>query len=636
VRTDRTGKITMISPSVLKRTGYTIEEALNTNVTDYFVDKRLIHSALVRLLRDKSLRNFEAELRIKDGTVRQFMFNMLLLTDEEGEPIFAALARDITELKRNEAELVKAKEEAERSLKVKERFLANMSHEIRTPMNGVIGMLDLINSTELNAEQKDYVQTMRRSSETLLNILNDILDLSKIEAGKMQLNEAPVALEEIFEKLTALFSQVARNKNNTLKCDFSEGLPQYIIADQTRLLQILSNLTSNALKFTENGEVNIRVSSVWTKGKFHKIKVEVRDSGIGITPENLKLLFSAFSQVDTSSRKTFGGTGLGLVISKELCRLMKGEIGVESELGKGSAFWFTFETKETTISPTQQKVANTEIKLENFFSEYKPTVLLVDDNFVNRKVASEILKKAGCVVDTAESGKQAIALVAATFSPDKQYYDAIFMDIQMPDMDGIETTQHLREQFGVNLPTVVAMTAYSMKEDRERFLSQGMDDYVPKPIRAQVLIQKVKEIVEAGRSLQETVVLKKKQKEIAEEIQLPIIDLDIVSQLRELGGMELISSIFEEFVNESTELVNEAVDAFAHNDIATVKSNLHTLKGSAGTIGVSRVAEIARVGEAKLKTNDTSTLAQDLPNLEREFQVFLNEYQHILEEFTQK
>ncbi len=636
VRTDRTGKITMISPSVLKRTGYTVEEAINTHITDYFVNQGSIHTALLRLRRDKSLRNFEAELRIKDGTVRQFMFNMLLLKDEEGEPIFAALARDITELKRNEAELVKAKEEAERSLKVKERFLANMSHEIRTPMNGVIGMLDLINSTELNAEQKDYVQTMRRSSETLLNILNDILDLSKIEAGKMQLNEAPVALEEIFEKLTALFSQVARNKNNTLQCHFGEGVPQYIIADQTRLLQILSNLTSNALKFTENGGVSINVSTVWTKGRFHKIKVEVRDTGIGITPENLKLLFNAFSQVDTSSRKTFGGTGLGLVISKELCRLMKGEIGVDSELGQGSMFWFTFETKETMISPTQQKAANTEIKIENFFTTYRPTVLLVDDNFVNRKVASEILKKAGCFVDTAESGQKAIDLVAATYSPEKQHYDAIFMDIQMPDMDGIETTQHLRKRFGANLPTVVAMTAYSMKEDRERFLSQGMDDYVPKPIRAQVLIQKVKEIVDAGKSLKDTVVFKQKQKEIAQEIKLPIIDLDIVGQLQELGGMELISSIFEEFVTESTELVNEAVAAFAQNDIATVKSNLHTLKGSAGTIGVSRVAEIARIGEGKLKTNDTSTLAQDLPNLEREFQVFLNEYQQILEDFTQK
>ncbi|WP_428659352.1 PAS domain S-box protein [Runella sp.] len=636
VRTDRSGKITMISPSVLKRTGYTVEQAMGTNITDYFVDQHRIHAALVRLRRDKSLRNFEAELRIKDGTIRQFMFNMLLLRDEEGEPIVAALARDITELKRNQEELVKAKEEAERSLKVKERFLANMSHEIRTPMNGIIGMIDLLNETPLNPEQKDYILTMRRSSGTLLNILNDILDLSKIEAGKMALNEAPVALEEIFEKLTSLFAQTARNKNNTLSFHFGENLPQFIIADQTRLLQILSNLTSNAIKFTENGSVKLKVSSVWTKGKFHKIKVEVQDSGIGISTENLNLLFNAFSQVDTSSRKTFGGTGLGLAISKELCRLMKGEIGVESNVDTGSTFWFTFETKETMISPTQQKADNQEIKFENFFSKYHPKLLLVDDNFVNRKVASEILKKAGCVVETAESGKLAIQLVDANFSSAGPYYDAIFMDIQMPDMDGIETTQRLRELFGTKLPTVVAMTAYSMKEDRERFLSQGMDDYVPKPIRAQVLIQKVKEIIDAGKTFQEGIVLQKKQKEIAQDIQLPIIDLEIVGQLRQLGGMELVSSIFEDFVVEATELVSEALTAFTDNDIKTVKSNLHTLKGSAGTIGVSRVAEIARIGEGKLKTNDTSTLAEDLPKLEQEFKVFLKEYQPILEEFTQK
>ncbi|WP_028668962.1 PAS domain S-box protein [Runella zeae] len=636
VRTDRTGCITMISPSVLKRTGYTVEEAIGTHVTDYFVDLQRIRAALVRLRRDKSLRNFEAELRIKDGTIRQFMFNMLLLEDEEGAPIVAALARDITELKRNQEELVKAKEEAERSLKVKERFLANMSHEIRTPMNGIIGMIDLINGTPLNPEQKDYILTMRRSSETLLNILNDILDLSKIEAGKMALNEAPVSLEEIFEKLTALFSQIARNKNNSLRYHLAEGLPQYIIADQTRLLQILSNLTSNAIKFTENGGVNLYITPVWTKGRFHKIKVEVKDTGIGITPDNLKLLFNAFSQVDTSSRKTFGGTGLGLVISKELCRLMKGEIGVESELGKGSTFWFTFETKETMISPTQQKAENVEIVLENFFQTYHPHVLLVDDNFVNRKVASEILKKSGCVVETADSGKQAIAHVRASYGADMRPYDMIFMDIQMPDMDGIETTQNLRDEFGSKLPTVIAMTAYSMKEDRERFLSQGMDDYVPKPIRAQVLIQKVKEIVDTGTSIKETAVLRNKQKVIAQDLQLPIVDLDIVNQLLGLGGMELISSIFEDFVTESTQLVEEALSAFAQGDIATVKSNLHTLKGSAGTIGVARVAEIARIGEGKLKTNDTSTLAEDLPRLEREFKTFLNEYQAILEDFTKK
>ena len=574
-------------------------------------------------------------MRVKGGGVRQFMFNMLLLQDNEGAPIMAALARDVTEFKRNELELVKAKDEAERSLKVKERFLANMSHEIRTPMNGIIGMIDLLNDTALQPEQKDYVQTIRRSSETLLDILNDILDLSKIEAGKMALNEAPVSLQEIFDKLTALFSQTAKNKNVYLEYNFEENLPQFIIADQTRLLQILSNLTSNAIKFTENGKVRLKVSNVWTKGKFHKIKVAVKDSGIGITPDNLKLLFNAFSQVDTSSRKTFGGTGLGLAISKELCRLMKGEIGVESEWGQGSTFWFTFETKETIISPTQQKNKDQEINIENYLKAYQPVVLLVDDNLVNRKVASEILRKAGCVVDTAESGKRAIELVTATHTALKNHYDAILMDIQMPDMDGIETTQCLRAQFGAQLPPIVAMTAYSMKEDRERFLSQGMDDYVPKPIRAQVLIQKIKELMEAAKSARKGAVAISKQPEIAEEIALPVVDADIVKQLLGLGGMELVVSIFEEFVTESTELVNGALAAFETGDIATIKSNLHTIKGSAGTIGVARLAEVARIGEGKLKTDDTSTLAEDLPRLDSEFKIFLAEYQAYLEAIAQ-
>ncbi len=626
-RTNRKGIITMISPSVLKRTGYTVEDVMGTSITQYFAEPRQIHAALIRLRRDGSLRNFEAELRTKNGNLRQFMFNMLLL-EEDGEPIIAALARDITEFKRSELELRRAKEDAERSLKVKERFLANMSHEIRTPMNGVIGMIDLLAETSLDIEQKDYVQTIRRSSETLLTILNDILDLSKIEAGKMALNEAPVVTEEIFDKLTALFGQTAKSKNVRLQYHFDDTIPKYIIADQTRLLQILSNLTSNALKFTENGMVQIEVSTLWTKGRFHKLKIEVRDSGIGISKENLMLLFNAFSQVDTSSRKTYGGTGLGLAISKELCRLMKGEIGVESTYGQGSTFWFTFETKETNIAPTIQSREGSELSISHSFENYQPTILLVDDNFVNRKVASEILKKSGCKVDTADSGKKAIELMTESTGSAKVNYDIIFMDIQMPDMDGIETTQRLRAQFGKMMPPVVAMTAYSMKEDRERFLSQGMDDYVPKPIRAQVLIDKVKVLLLARPAAAPIII----QKEATNE--LPIIDLDIVKQLSSLGGFELISSIFEDFVTEASQLTNEALEAFEVQDIATVKSNLHTLKGSAGTIGVVRVAEVAKNAEAKLKQNDSSHLAVELAVLKSEMDIFLNNYLQILKNFA--
>lgn len=662
VRVDRQGKITMISPSVFKRSGYTPDEVLDQSALKYFVDPGVIRRALFKLVRTRSVRNFEATLRRKDGSERQFMFNMLLLKDEDGRySVVAALARDITELKRQSAELVKAKDEAERSLKVKERFLANMSHEIRTPMNGVIGMVDLLNDTVLNDEQRDYVRTIRRSSETLLNILNDILDLSKIEAGKMVLHEAPVALGEVFEKLIALFGQQANAKRNRLFYTLNADLPKYVIADQTRMLQVLSNLTSNALKFTEDGTVEVAASLVSKRGKFNRIKVEVRDSGIGISAENIGLLFNSFSQVDTSSRKSFGGTGLGLSISKELAALMKGEVGVESTVGMGSTFWFTVELKETNISPTQSpSEAAADMKVADFFTDYHPVILLVDDNAVNRKVASEILRKSGCVVTTASSGPEAIEKVAAGSGQGDNRFDIIFMDIQMPDMDGVEATRHLREHYPDLLPPIVAMTAYSMREDRERFLSQGLDDYIAKPIRAQGLISKVSDILKrtgrgkasgasAAQSVAEKVASPINNVPATEQrtqpdanvpdnqsatatydaslllpyADVPVIDNDILEQLRDIGGAELVESVFDDFVTEATELVNESLTAFAAGDIATVKSHLHTLKGSAGTVGVARLARIAREAEGKLKVQDTSQLAQELNALEAAFAEFM-------------
>ncbi|GAB2776571.1 hypothetical protein GCM10027275_19700 [Rhabdobacter roseus] len=624
-RVDRQGRITMISPSVFKRTGYTPSEVLGRPVTDFLFDRARIHAALIRLRRDKSLRNFEVSMRIKDGSERQFMFNMLMFTDEKGKPMeVAVLARDITELKHNEQELLKAKEQAERSLKVKEGFLANMSHEIRTPMNGVIGMIDLMFNTQLNDEQRDYVLTIKRSSETLLHILNDILDLSKIEAGKMVLHEAPLSLRELLEKLVSLFAQTARNKGNTLTYHLADDLPRYIVADQTRLLQILSNLTSNALKFTENGSVHLEVSLLNKRGPFRMIKVDVHDSGIGISEEDQEMLFTSFTQVDNSSRKSFSGTGLGLSISKQLGRLMNGDIGVESRVGQGSTFWFTFETQETTTPPPSMSEQEEDSLIANTFTTYHPCILLVDDNAVNRKVASEILKKAGCEVTVAKSGFEALEKVEEVLGSDeRQNYDIIFMDIQMPDMDGVETTAELRRRFGEQLPPIVAMTAYSMKEDRDRFISQGMDDYVAKPIRAQHLIAKVKEILATTYEQHQVPQVPSPQ---VPESTSPVLDRDIVDQLKGIGGAELVRSVYEDFVTESDELIREALEAFANNDIATVKSHLHTLKGSAGTVGVMQVADIAREAEGRLKHNDTSTLAEALPQLEAAYAIFLEIY----------
>ncbi|MFT4031994.1 MAG: ATP-binding protein, partial [Siphonobacter sp.] len=566
--------------------------------------------------------------------------NPILLADGSIEEV-AGIARDITPLKRSARELLKAKEEAERSLKVKERFLANMSHEIRTPMNGVIGMIDLLSSTSLNGEQREYVQTIKKSSETLLNILNDILDLSKIEAGKMVLHEAPFEFQSLFDKLINLFGQTAKNRHNTLSYQLEQGLPRYIIADETRLLQILSNLTSNAIKFTENGAVTIRITNLSTHGKWHRIKVEVQDTGIGIPPEGLKQLFGAFHQLDNTTRKSFGGTGLGLAISRELSRLMKGEMGVESTVGQGSIFWVTVELKETQIAPLQEKQYVEEFQIINYLADYHPNILLVDDNAVNRKVASEILMKAGCRVETVDSGRKAIDTIRAGYSSIQPHmYDLILMDIQMPDMDGIQTTQELRTLFGEKLPPVLAMTAYSMKEDKERFLSQGMNDYVSKPIRAEILILKVKEWMERLGDNRKTAVLNPVvQKETvqptpltgSEELTL-FFDMDVINQLLNLAGKEMVEQVLLEFEQEAEAQIRAAREAYQNQDHLTVESNLHTLKGNAGTLGIMRLYEVVKKLELKTKIGNFSTFDTEFPSIEAEFDLFKKYYPRLIAE----
>jgi PAS domain S-box-containing protein len=611
-RTDLAGNITMISPSVYKHTGYTAEEVTGQKVEKFFENAVDSSQGIKSLLKTGSITNFEVLVRQKGGELRQFMLNIRMIKDSKGIPIeVEGVARDITELKNSADELIIAKDDAEHSLKVKEQFLANMSHEIRTPMNGIIGMIDVLIETPLDASQKEYISTIKKSSETLLTILNDILDLSKIEAGKMEILEKPLDLYDTLQNLVALFKQKSLEKSNELLLTIESNVPQYIKGDQIRLLQILSNLTSNALKFTQDGKVEIRASRMEHDGIETKLLFEVIDNGMGISEENQKKLFNSFQQLDISTKKSFGGTGLGLVISKELCSKMGGEMGLKSVFNEGSNFWFTILTEESTeVSHAKLDTQENNIVVSNFFKNKKPRVLLVDDNAINRKVASEIMKKANCEVLTADSGKKAIEI----YTNDRNF-DVILMDIQMPEMDGLETTQNLRDAFGNELPKIVAMTAYSMPHDREKFLSQGMDDYLSKPIRANVLIQKINTITGFGESTDLTLINEK-------EVETLSFDFEIINGLKEMVGADMLSSVFEDFEREAEEQIQNTVAAFENKDVSTIQKELHTLKGNSGTIGLIEIYEITKEIEEPSKTGNLDGFIEKSERLLKAFEKF--------------
>jgi PAS domain S-box-containing protein len=617
-RCDFRGNILMLSPSIKEILGYEPKDLLGKNIADYYLYSKKTKGLLRQLIRRENVRNFEASLVDINGAILQCICNIRLVYDNNFKAVaMEGVARDITPIKETHKELKQAKDLAEKSLKVKESFLANMSHEIRTPMNGIIGMIDLLEGTVITSEQRNYIHTIKKSSETLLNILNDILDLSKIEAGKMQLRKHPVRMTNLIEKLVTLYSQQAALKNIKLFYFISDKMPDYLMIDETRLLQILSNLTSNAIKFTEGGgSINISLKKAKVPGKTNMIRCSVSDSGIGISPENVKKLFTSFSQLDTSTTKLFSGTGLGLAISKQLCKLMGGKIGVYSTLGLGSTFWFTFQAepaKKTMI--IENKIFENDIQIEGYFKKEKPVILLVDDNMVNRQVAGEILKKSGCEVDLAENGRIALNLVK------NRHYDLIFMDIQMPDMDGVSATGKIKKMGLPKTPPIVAMTAYSMKEDRDRFIAQGLDDYIAKPIRAIELVNKVRQWIRD----------EKIPEKISEEsISGETINFQIVNQLESLGGKEMVENALNEFIEETREQLRVCRESRDSSDYDEILKQLHTIKGNSGTLGIEKVSSISASIELKIKNHNFESMEEDLNFLNLAFGEFVNEYHDLI------
>lgn len=480
--------------------GWSRQDALGRPLDDVF---QTVDAKTGQLLENPFRQTLEQGLSIglkkdslllsRDGSRRYASANSSPIRNKQGSIVgIVVVFRDITRIRQIEESLKEAKEAAEAANRAKDEFLANMSHEIRTPLNGIIGMTTLTLLSELNPEQKENLSIIKMSGDSLLNIINDILDFSKIEAGKMSIEATSFDLRELLSKNLGLHLVFAEEKGLQLEYEIDDEIPRLLIGDPYRIQQVLINLISNALKFTENGKICVSAAIHEKQDVDLWLQISVSDTGIGIASEQMNKLFKSFTQLDGSITRNYGGTGLGLYISKQLVNMMGGEIWAESIPGQGSTFNFTvklgiaYERQGTNLN----KTLNSESSLPK---TKKPLyILLVEDDKTNQLVIANLLKTRGHMVETVNNGREALQIW------EQRNLDLILMDIMMPEMDGLEATRQIRREevkTGKHI-RIIAVTAHPAFCDREKVLAAGMDDYVAKPLQMDKLLQVVEKTQE--------------------------------------------------------------------------------------------------------------------------------------------
>lgn len=501
------------------------------------------------------------------------------------------------------SDLNKAKKSAESANSAKSQFLANMSHEIRTPMNGIMGMTEVLLKSGLTDRQHHFAATIKNSTDSLLSIINDILDFSKIEAGRLTLEAAPFCLPDTLNELIEVFTEQAEWKEITLKTEIDPDVPYSVIGDTVRLRQVLTNLVSNALKFTEHGQITIKAQNVELTTEQVVIRFEVTDTGIGIRPEALPLIFDRFAQADGSTTRRFGGTGLGLSIVQQLTELMGGSTGVESTFGTGSTFWFT-----TRLELFNGELPELSYKLieDNTVQKTRISarVLVVEDTAVNREVCTELLHHLGHSATVANNGAEALELLF------KESFDAVLMDCQMPVMDGYEATRKYRQwesKQGRKRLSIIALTGNALEPDKQLCLDAGMDDYLKKPFK---LIQ-LKDILakclmetnqpESNVNLEENNADAHQAVHQEPKLLLERAPLDAIKELRKPGTPDIFVKIISVFETDTPKLVFAMRNSLEQNNTKELIRAVHSLKTSSSMLGAEFLADQCHIMEKTLR-----------------------------------